>query len=151
MSPPVLTTNACSLSKSPCISRISPSLCYPIGLPHSPSLCRMSYANLPQDIILQYVDGLVSPVHRSGRVQRGELVEGSNYHLQLEAVLKMTANVHNRTRTLDRRSTQRRQKKEKTPMDTARNFQPSVNRISVLESRLGRWHLIKCYVTFVRQ
>ena len=55
---------------------------------------------------------MVSPVHHSGRVQRGELVEGSNYHLQLEAVLKMTANVHNRTRTRSRRQ------KQKTPMDT---------------------------------
>ena len=75
---------------------------------------------------------MVSPVHHSGRVQRGELVEGSNYHLQLEAVLKMTANVHNRTRTRSRRQ------KQKTPMDIARNFQPSVNRISVLEIRLGK-------------
>ena len=78
-------------------------------------------------------DVLVSPVHRSGRVQRRELVEGSNYHLQLEAVLKMTANVHNRTRTRSRR-----QKQKKTPLDIARNFQPCVNRISVLESRLGK-------------
>ena len=92
---------------------------------------------------------MVSPVHHSGRVQRGELVEGSNYHLQLEAVLKMTANVHNRTRTRSRR-----QKQKKTPLDIARNFQPSVNRISVLESRLGkviRWRLIKCYVTIETQ